>query len=119
MVTILVNNGVIIHRRSKMAKKEQETRLVLNKMTEGAIKGLGSNRWMYRKRWMLSGAFIVSVIWMIVSTYLYEQSVSSAIIAVAPLAIVALVFYAQATKVGNKFWEEIKDKEQPVDISKI
>ncbi len=101
-----------------MAKKEQETRLVLNKMTRDAIKNLGVNRWVYRKRWMLSGAFIVSVIWMIVSTYLYEHSVSSAIIAVVPLVIVALFFYVQATKVGKKFWEEIKDKPDPVDISK-
>ena len=100
-----------------MAKKEKPRIQVLVSMSEDGTKGYATRKWMARnsKRFML--AIVACFITFVVGAYLIEGN-AGLVVAVVPMAILLVVWLKKTDTAGKKLWKEIKDKEQPVDLTK-
>lgn len=95
---------------------QEPTKFVLRKMTESQIKRLGGNMFIYTKRWTWAGAFIFSVGFGAIAQGFYKHTTALNIISIVPVVVVFVSFFYTLNKAGNKFWNQIKDKEEPVEI---
>ena len=96
-------------------KKEKRKVQILRRMTEGDIKNLGGNMWMRRRvKWLIAMAF-GTLAWMIVGANILVGFIGVAV-SLLPILVLCLVFIVRMDKEGKKFWNKVKDKEQPVDL---
>ena len=100
-----------------MAKKEKPRIQVLLSMSEENVKGHATRQWMVRNKKSFMLAVVACFIVFIVGAYLIEGN-AGLIVAVAPAAILFVVWLKKTDTAGKKLWKEIKDKEQPVDLTK-
>lgn len=98
-------------------KKEKVKIQVLRQMTEGDIKNLGGNLWIRRRAIMhiLVGGLLF--LWMVVVSYNTEPNRwLPFVLAVVPVIVVFVIWAVRFGKAGEKLWNEVKDKEQPIDL---
>ena len=95
---------------------QEPTKFVLRKMTESQIKRLGGNMFIYTKRWTWAGAFAFGFGFFLVLSYFYKHTTVTSILSVVPLVVLVVAFFYTLNKAGKKFWDEIKDKEEPITI---
>jgi CBS domain containing-hemolysin-like protein len=92
----------------------EPTKLVLRRMTKSQIVGLGGNKFVYSKRGTWIGAFIFGVGFFLLMSYFYKHTTVTNIISIVPIVCVVVSFFYTINKAGVKYWNEIKDKEEPV-----
>jgi hypothetical protein len=102
--------------RSKMAKKVEESRLILRRMTKSQIKTLGGNMFVYSKRWTWLGAFVLGIAFAYLFLEFNEASTSNGIISITPVFVVFISFLYTLNKAGKKLWEKVKSEKEPVEI---
>ena len=95
---------------------QEPTKLVLRRMTKSLLVSLGGSKFVYLKRWTWLGAFGFSVAFFLVMMYFYKHTTVSNILSVVPLVVVAISFLYTMNKAGNKYWNQVKDREEPVDL---
>ena len=99
-----------------MAKKVEESRLILRRMTESQIKTLGGNMFVYSKKWTWTGAFVLSAAFAFLFMQFNGGSKQNAVIAVIPFLAVTISFFYTLAKAGNKLWNKVKNEQEPVEI---
>jgi purine-cytosine permease-like protein len=99
----------------KMAK-EEESRLVLRRMTETQIKNLGGNMFVYSKRKTWTWAFIFGVAFFVVMQFFFKRTITVNVISILPLLVVFLAFLYTINKAGKTYWNKIKNEEEPITI---
>jgi hypothetical protein len=95
---------------------QEPTKLVIRRMTKSQLVSLGGNKFIYIKRWTWLGAFGFSVAFFLVMAYFYKHTTVTNILSIAPLVVMAISFFYTMNKAGNKFWNEIKGKDEPVEV---
>ena len=99
-----------------VTKKAESTKVILEKMTESQIKTWGGNRFA-RKKWKSwTITFILAVGFGFIFDTFMKPTVMGNIISILPLLIVFVAFFYSMSKAGKKFWEEIKDKPEPIEV---
>ena len=98
-------------------KKVQEKRQITRTMTESQIRDLGMNLWIKRKNTPLLTLLLIGLAWGIaIPVAIGNNSGSTMVIALSPIVIIGIWGCIRLTKEGNKFWNENKDKEEPIDL---
>ena len=95
---------------------QEPTKLVLRRMTKSQLVNLGGNMFIYSKRWTWLGAFVFGLAFFLLMSYFDKHTITTNIISITPLAVVLVSFFYTLNKAGKKFWNEIKDKTEPVEI---
>ena len=97
-------------------KRLKETRLVLREMTEKDIRGLGMSRWMRRQWWQLGLWFIVwLIVLLVIVNQINNQWVESGV-AIVGYFVILLPPFVKMDRAGKRFWDEVKDKDQPIKL---
>lgn len=97
-------------------KKGKERRQILRTMTQNQIEILGSELWMKKHRISLVIVAVVCFAWMGLITINTEDSIVASVIALIPFLVSFILWTWKYLKEGKRFWENIKDKEQPIDL---
>lgn len=97
-------------------KKEIKRIQVIKKMTKGDIKSLGTNRWFNAKIKPIALSVVIWVVWAIIINKVITNDWISVLLVWLPEAAGVIYIYNRMTKAGNKLWNEVKDKPQPVDL---
>ena len=97
-------------------KKEKKKIQVLRRMTEGDIKSLGGGLWMRRRMKFIIPLAVLALVWMVAITQLFDTSGYTALVALLPVLALFVVWGVGVDKAGKKLWNQVKDKEQPVDL---
>lgn len=96
-------------------KKQKETRMVLKEVDKGWIKGYGINIWLRRLWWQVVVWVGVWVAIMFAIMLSQENNiVDLIIIGGVGYFIIVLPLCFKLDRVGSQYWNEIKDKEQPI-----
>ncbi len=96
-------------------KKVREKRRVLRTMTESDIKSLGSALWIRSKGKALSVFFVLCLLWMLPIAYYWDGNIA-VVVAMTPLTLLWIWGMWRLDKEGKRLWNEVKDKEQPIDL---
>lgn len=100
-----------------MAKKNEPTKVIIRKMTESEIKGIGSNLYVKRKGKYWLGILVLCVVWLFVTMMFFDmEQIRNQVISFLPIVVSFVGWVWQYIKAGNKFWEQVKDKPDPVEI---
>ncbi len=97
-------------------KKEKKKIQVLRMMSEGQVKDFAMNRWMNKKYKIAMVSLLAWVAYAGTICYLLPNDLLSACIEIVPALVLITVGYIMSAKASNKFWNEVKDKAQPVDL---
>jgi len=97
-------------------KKVQEKRRIIRTMSESQIRDLGMSLWVKRKLKWVSFWCAICIAWMCVVSYITDYNQVNTIIVVSAPVIIALWGVVKLSKEGNKLWDKVKDKEQPIDL---
>ena len=89
---------------------------VLKMMSKGDIETLGGNRWCNKARWLLTILFLVSFAWVVYWTWKTEPSTINTYIALSPSFACFTWWFIVFSVKGRKFWNEVKDKKEPIDL---
>jgi cell division protein FtsW (lipid II flippase) len=95
---------------------QEPSKLVLRRMTESQIKTFGGNKFVYAKRWTWIAAFAFGVGFFLIMSHFYKHTTATNIISIVPLVVLIVAFFYTLNKAGKKFWDEVKDKEEPLEI---
>lgn len=99
-----------------MSKKVERKKIdLLLSKDELWIKNYGSNMWLQSRGKKVLVLFFVSFIWMMVILRFFEGWLGY-FPAIFPLIVTFYMYWRGMTRSGNKLWNEVKDKEQPVDL---
>lgn len=101
-----------------MAKKEQKFQTT-QRLSEGQIKSEGMNRWLRRRIKRQGLLFIICIAWAFAVDYLFEPSIQTKWISVAPLVFLSLISAVTAYKAGNIFLEKVKKLQEPIDLDSV
>lgn len=96
---------------------QQETRLVLRRMTKAQLVSLGGNMFIYSKRKTWIGAFVFSIAFFIVMQIFYTHSMTMNVVSILPVLVVLIAFGYTQNKAGNAYWNKIKGQKEPLEIN--
>ena len=85
-------------------------------MTKAQIVSLGGSMFVYTRRKTWLGAFAFGLGFFLVMQYFYNHTMLMNVLSIAPIVTVGCCFVYTLNKAGKKFWESVKDKEQPIRI---
>jgi len=94
----------------------KEKKTVQVRINEGQIKTLGSNLWIRRKIKVIILAMVLCIAWFAVVANLVDRGWLSIALMLVPSLYAWTHAYIIMVKEGNKLWDYVKDKEQPVDL---
>lgn len=89
---------------------------VLRMLSKSDIEAIGGSRWSFRMRWILFTLFIISFSWMAFWARQTTASTINAYIALTPMFVSFLWWYIGYCITGKRFYNLVKDKEQPIDL---
>ena len=95
-------------------KKKKETRLILREMTRGDIEAIANWRAMVKTWWIWIPILAVVIIFWALDVKTTGDTYGR--IGCGILAVEAIALMLYATYEGRKFWNSIKDKDQPIKI---
>ena len=98
--------------------KIKEKRLVLREMTEQDIKKIGVDRWVRKVwwQWVILGIVVVALMVLVLENVSIESGWGEAGVALGCYLLFAIPFARRVYKTGQQFWNEVKDKEQPIKL---
>jgi hypothetical protein len=85
-------------------------------MTKAQIINLGGNLFVYSKRKTWLGAFVFGLGFFLVMQFFYNHTAMMNVLSITPLLTVICCFVYTLNKAGKKYWNDVKDKEQPIRI---
>lgn len=98
--------------------KQEETRKVLMDWTEKELKDRGITIFM-RKYWI---GFLAAIV-LAFSAFYFCMKVPNLLLSNALIgcifALVGLGYWLMQVLVGDKYWEKLKDKEQPIELERL
>lgn len=94
-------------------KKKYE---VLSLQTKSDLEYCGCSKWLKRTWWIWAIILIVTWVWAIYWGNTAEINGRNTLIRIAPMIICAGIWMIMYIRAGKKFWNKIKDKEQPFDL---
>jgi len=98
-------------------RKENKKIQVIRMMSEGEVKNLGSSRWFNKVYKFLTIYLLAWVVYSVaIGQFLHDGNLVLLLVAIPALVGFAIIYYF-AGRAGDKFWREVKDKEQPVDVN--
>lgn len=101
-------------------KKEEPKYLVTYKATKDNIKSIGSNRWLKTQTAILytfMGLFLLLAV--IVMFLDNGQTREWGWIIIVPVIFWFIWFYGNIIYHGNKFWDKVKDKQEPINLDEV
>ena len=102
-----------------MAKQEPKI-TVIQHLTESQIKSIGGNRWIRRKMKRLLLICGVCVVWAVAVGFLLDNSKPTTVwVAMSPIVLLYLIGLVTFNKAGQIFYNEVKDKPEPIDLDEI
>lgn len=90
---------------------------VIRELTEGEIKAIVRARWVNKRSIFLIGSFVLlSVISGVISGVIVNKANYDIGLGIYSISVTVwfVLFCYKYYKTGNKFWNSIKDKEQPI-----
>ncbi len=96
--------------------KKQEQRMVQMKWSEGNFKNRGTNIWL-RKTWWFFPLGILVIVFGFFSISVESAVLDWIFICVAMIWAISIVVCGN--NAGNKYWEEIKDKKEPIELEEL
>ena len=97
-------------------KKEKRKIQVLRKATESDIKLYGSNKWLSQHwRWWAL-IFVATLAWIVAGEKYLIDGWLPALIKISPLVIAYIIWGVFYYGAGRKYWNEIKDKPEPIEL---
>lgn len=99
-------------------RKPEPTKILLIKRTKGQIESIGINRWMVKtltKTSLIALPLLLAGFFL--NIYLPESSPADLILFLAFIGIY-IIWTVLGFRAGEKFWKELKDRNEPIDLTK-
>jgi hypothetical protein len=92
---------------------------VLKELSEEGIKQLFINHWYGLHKKYLIICLIIGFAWLITSSIIFEDDTTGIIAMLIPAILVPCYWLYYPIRLANKWWMNIKNNEQPIDIDKV